>query len=115
MLGILSAFFLLIAAGTPRPADTYPRQPVDVEHYRFALTLSDSTDRIVGEATVRMRLLAADIRSVTLDLADASAAKTGRDITDEDLWACTLPDLIKQRDGSSIAWKDYTLLKSGRW
>jgi len=33
MLGILSAFFLLIAAGTPRPADTYPRQPVDVEHY----------------------------------------------------------------------------------
>lgn len=78
MLGILSAFFLLIAAGTPRPADTYPRQPVDVEHYRFALTLSDSTDRIVGEATVRMRLLAADIRSVTLDLADASGAKTGR-------------------------------------
>ena len=41
--------------------------------------------------------------------------RPGRDITDEDLWASTLPDSIKQMDGSSITWKDYTRLKSGRW
>lgn len=75
---IIATFLLIVATGTTRPADTYPRQPVDVEHYQFALTLSDSTDRIVGEATVRLRLLAPDLRSVTLDLADASAARQGR-------------------------------------
>ena len=58
--------------------DSYPRQPLDVEHYHFALTLSDSTDRIEGSATVRMRLLSAALSTVTLDLADMSAARTGR-------------------------------------
>jgi aminopeptidase N len=62
-------------------ADTYPRQPLDVEHYRFALTLADTTDRIVGEATIRMRLLAAGLREVSLDLADASPARQGKGMT----------------------------------
>ena len=69
---------LLLIAAVAGPVDTYPRQPLDVEHYRFALTLADSTDRIAGVATVRLRLLAAEIRRVTLDLADASAARQGR-------------------------------------
>lgn len=58
--------------------DTYPRQPVDVQHYRFMLTLSDSTDRIDGEATVRMALLASDVRAIALDLIAKSAARQGR-------------------------------------
>ena len=61
------AYLLLTMLGGA--IDTYPRQPVDVEHYRFALTLTDSTDRIEGEATVRMRLLAAGLTRVELDLA----------------------------------------------
>ena len=60
------------------PTDTYPRQPLDVEHYRFALTLADSTDRIVGVATARMRLLASDLRTITLDLANVTAERQGR-------------------------------------
>jgi len=78
MPSLLSAFFLLVVTSATHPADTYPRQPVDVEHYRFALTLADSTDRIVGEATVRLRMLAPDIRSIALDLAGASTAQPGR-------------------------------------
>ncbi|MBI1808565.1 MAG: M1 family peptidase [Gemmatimonadetes bacterium] len=69
---------LLAAAHVAPLRDTYPRQPLDVEHYRFALTLSDSTDRIDGEATVRMRLLAAKVTRVALDLADANPARQGR-------------------------------------
>ncbi len=69
---------LWIAAGTAAGSDPYPRQPIDVEHYRFALTLTDSSDRIAGSAIVRMRLLAADLRTVELDLANE---RDGRGMT----------------------------------
>ena len=62
-------------------ADTYPRQPLDVEHYRFAVTLSDATDRITGEATIRLKLLASGIPTVALDLANATPARQGRGMT----------------------------------
>ena len=69
---------LLIATGFAPRVDTYVRQPLDVEHYRFALTLTDSTDRIAGEATVRMRLLAPSLATVWLDLANVSASRQAR-------------------------------------
>ena len=77
MPNLLTAFSLLVAAAIG-PADSYPRQPLHVEHYRFAIVLSDGTDRINGEATVRMRLLAPNLRSVTLDLADSRAERKGQ-------------------------------------
>ena len=75
----LFAFLLLgpFVARAPA-ADGYRRQPVDVEHYAFALTLADSTDRIVGEATVRMRLLAAGMTTVEVDLAGTTPERQGR-------------------------------------
>lgn len=75
-----SLTLLLVAAATLTTGarDTYPRQPVDIEHYRFAITLADTTDRIEGEATVRLRLLKADVRTVALDLAEATPARQGR-------------------------------------
>jgi aminopeptidase N len=66
------------ALAPARLSDGYPRQTVDAEHYRFTLTLSDSSDSIVGVAKVRMRLLAAGMRTVALDLADATPARAGR-------------------------------------
>jgi len=78
MVNLFTALILILAAGAERPADTYPRQALDVEHYRFALTLADSTDRITAVATIRMKLLSPDLKLVTLDLADASAARQGR-------------------------------------
>jgi aminopeptidase N len=64
-------------------ADTYPRQPLDVEHYRFALTLTDASDRITGEATVRLRMTAAGVATVALDLGSVSPAREGRGMTVE--------------------------------
>ena len=80
MLSLVS-LLLLFADGHASRIDTYARQPLDVEHYRFALTLTDSTDRIAGEATVRMRLLAPNLTTVWLDLANISTARQGRGMT----------------------------------
>ena len=56
--------------------DTYLRQHgVDVQHYRFGLTLSDSTDEIVGEATVTVRFTLAGLNSFFLDFANTAAGK----------------------------------------
>ena len=68
----------LIALGTPLRADPYVRQPIDVEHYRFTLTLTDSSDRIFGETQIRLKLLAGGMTQVAFDLADARSARNGR-------------------------------------
>ncbi|MBL8960516.1 MAG: M1 family metallopeptidase [Gemmatimonadetes bacterium] len=77
---MLPSLLLALAAAAPA-RDTYPRQPVDAEHYRFALTLSDSVDRIEGEARVRLRVTAAGVTSVFLDLANATPARSGKGMT----------------------------------
>lgn len=74
----LSILLFATAALAKGPLDRYPRQPVDIEHYRFAITLADTTDRIEAEATVRLRLLRPDVRTVALDLADVTPARQGR-------------------------------------
>lgn len=86
--GVLPRFtrFLILctlpAALSAAPAtvhlDPYRRQPIDVEHYRFALTLSDSTDRVEGDALIRFRVLVAGLAEVSFDLADMNAARNGR-------------------------------------
>jgi len=69
---------LLCLASTSLAADTYPRQPIDLQHYRFALTLSDATDRIAGEAIIRMQVLREGVTSVTLDLANSTPERGGK-------------------------------------
>jgi aminopeptidase N len=81
MLRSFVATLVLWLPATTAPApllDGYPRQTVDVEHYRFALTLSDNNDSIAGVATVRMRLLAAGMRTVSLDLTNVTSARAGK-------------------------------------
>jgi aminopeptidase N len=56
--------------------DTYPRQPgVSVEHYVFALELTDASDEIRGEATVTIRFTRDGLTSFFLDLATPSNGK----------------------------------------
>src|SRR6185503_12360522 len=56
--------------------DTYPRQPgVTVEHYVFALELSDASDEIRGDATVSIRFTKDGLTSFFLDLATPSNGK----------------------------------------
>lgn len=68
----------LLASAAPLGADTYPRQPgIDVLDYSFALTLSDDSDRIEGEAAVRLRFARDGISTLELDLV-AESPGTGR-------------------------------------
>src|ERR1700730_7077809 len=77
LLGALPCLFA--GSALSASADTYPKNPnVDVRHYRFALTLSDDTDEIHGEAAVDVRLLTAGITDVDLDLVQPSAGRNGR-------------------------------------
>ncbi len=71
----------MAAAGASLSADTYLRQPIDLEHYRFDITLTDTTDRIVGEATIRLRLLAAGVPYVAFDLAAMTPERAGKGMT----------------------------------
>jgi len=76
-------FTLLLAIGaTSALADTYPRQPgVDVEHYRFTLTLGDAADDISGEATVTTRFVRDGVATLALDLVSAAGRTDGRGMT----------------------------------
>lgn len=68
LLSSLVLLLLLLAAPALRAQDHYARLAViDVQHYRFALDLSDSTGRISGEALIDVRV-AADRRELNLDL-----------------------------------------------
>ncbi len=78
---VATAVLIAIASGAFVAADTYPRQPIDVEHYRFAVTLADTTDRIGGEATVRARWLASGVTTVALDLANTTPTRDGKGMT----------------------------------
>ncbi len=70
------AFGLAVGATSLAAMDTYPRQPgVNVQHYVFALTLSDSTDEITGEATVTIRFTKDGLGRFFLDLATPANGK----------------------------------------
>ena len=56
--------------------DTYPRQPgISVEHYVFALELSDASDETRGEAIVSIRFTKDGLTSFFLDLATPANGK----------------------------------------
>jgi aminopeptidase N len=71
------ALLLLVGPlGAIAAADTYPRQPgVDALHYAFRITLGDDSDTIDGEASIRVRFAAADVTSVSFDLASPASGK----------------------------------------
>ncbi len=73
---LLLVFGLSVCAAPLAAGDTYPRQPgIDVQHYRFALTLNDSTSEISGDATVSVRFVKSGVTSFFLDLATPAAGK----------------------------------------
>jgi aminopeptidase N len=71
---VSTAALAVLMAVTAR-ADTYPRQPIDVLHYRFALELTDESNRISCEAQVRVKVLADGLKEVWLDLASEDSTK----------------------------------------
>jgi len=64
--------------GLRASADEYPRQSaIDIQHYVFDLTLSDTTDEIRGKATVQVRLRDDEMKSFFLDLENVKKGETG--------------------------------------
>lgn len=71
---VLLLFLSLIAA--PPFDDRYPRNPnVDVLHYSFSLSLSDTDDRIAGLARVSVRFRRAGVTGFELDLVGPRAGR----------------------------------------
>jgi aminopeptidase N len=65
---MFAVVLLALLSASATSADTYPRQPaIDAVHYRFAITVSEQSPRIEGEATVTFRILA-PVASLELDL-----------------------------------------------
>lgn len=115
ILVALGASLVVSGSGGAGDLDDYPRRiGVDVEHYRFELTLSDETDQIRGRATVQVLFTGAGVTSLPLDLVAARDDGGGMSVTsveqdgqplrfthDEDLLAITLPEA--SRAGSRAA------------
>lgn len=88
MKHLLSIFFvgvlLTISFRTQAAAsfDLYPKNPnIDAINYVFKIELSDTTDEIIGEATIDVLFLADGIKSVRLDLINATKALDGKGMT----------------------------------
>jgi aminopeptidase N len=75
----LALLLLAAPAATPTPRDTYPKSPgIDALNYAFQLELTDTSDAIAGELTMDLRFVAAGVRAVRLDLANADASRNGK-------------------------------------
>jgi aminopeptidase N len=60
-------------------ADKYPRNySVDILHYSFELKLSDSTDEILGRASVSILFKTNDIKQIRLDLINKTEQRSGK-------------------------------------
>lgn len=71
-----------IYCALPVKADPYPVDDrIDVEHYRFEISLSDDSDHIVVAATIEARILDPKTRKLTLDLVNASAPEADSGMT----------------------------------
>jgi hypothetical protein len=82
MTRAITGFMLVLMLATTSLADMYPRNPaIDVEHYRFAITLRDDTDAIAGETTVSVRFREDGVNSLELDLASTDRRTGGRGMT----------------------------------
>lgn len=82
---MVAAFAILVAAAPPATVpvmDDYPRRiGVDVENYRFELTLTDASDVITGRTTVTVLFSASGVTELPLDLIGRSADGTGMTVT----------------------------------
>ena len=70
----------LLGCGPSHAHEAAPHPGIDVLHYTFRLTLADASDRIQGEATVRLRVESDTLTAARLDLIGADGG-TGMRVT----------------------------------
>ena len=60
-------------------ADNYPiNKKIDIKHYSFALTLSDSNDEIIGSTNITINFKQAGVQNFRLDLINQSIERKGK-------------------------------------
>ena len=60
-------------------ADNYPiNKKIDIKHYSFALTLSDSNDEIIGSTNITIQFKQAGVQNFRLDLINQSIDRKGK-------------------------------------
>ena len=60
-------------------ADNYPiNKKIDIKHYSFALTLSDSNDEIIGSTNITIQFKQAGVQNFRLDLINQSIERKGK-------------------------------------
>jgi aminopeptidase N len=60
-------------------ADNYPiNKKIDIKHYSFALTLSDSNDEIIGSTNITIHFKQAGVQNFRLDLINQSIERKGK-------------------------------------
>ena len=86
------AFFLscLALGGIFAQVERLPDPRVDILHYHFDLTLTDSSDRVRGSAVIDFQLSGIGVAAITLDLVQATAAGKGMTVT-QARWADGTP------------------------
>ncbi len=73
---------LLVPPHTAEVADRYPRRiGIDIESYRFELTLSDASDALAGRATVSVRFTGNGVTHLPLDLTGRGDSGRGMTVT----------------------------------
>jgi aminopeptidase N len=75
---LLTAFSLFLFPILSK-ADNYPiNKKIDIKHYSFALTLSDSNDEIIGSTNITIHFKQAGIQNFRLDLINQSIERKGK-------------------------------------
>lgn len=107
---IVTSMLLGATAPPANPSeDDYPRRiGVDVENYRFELTLRDDTDVISGRTAVSVLFTASGVTHLALDLVGRSAGQTGMIVTGVTVMGASV-DFVHESDLLTI-----TLPEAGR-
>ena len=90
-------FFSLISVNVF--ADNYPRNyNIDIQHYKFELKISDSSDEIIGTTTIEIKFKKDGIMEFRLDLINKSVAKNGKGMEVESAYCNGLKTAFKHEN-----------------
>ncbi len=96
---ILISIFFLSLRSVNVFADNYPRNyNIDIQHYKFELKISDSSDEIIGTTTIEIKFKKDGIMEFRLDLINKSAAKNGKGMEVESAYCNGLKTTIKHEN-----------------
>ena len=75
-------------------ADEYPiNRDIDIQHYSFGISLSDSSDVIYGDALITVLFKKSGVQRFRLDFANQTAARDGKGMKVEVVTLNNIPEI----------------------